>query len=149
DEDAVSAERMLAAFGQPGGFGADSMTFATLDDGSLGRPGLATVYAEFAIDDPAAGVKLAPVDADTLIAATDRVRGALAALDRAAPELAAEIAGLVRQVILVRSAPGSERDFGGASSFHLWGAIFLNADRHVSRVAMAEGLVHEAAHLLL
>jgi HEXXH motif-containing protein len=92
---------------------------------------------------------LAPLSPDALAEAAGRVSAALDLIATADPELAAEIAAIVRQIVLVRAAPGSERDFGGASSFHLWGAVFLNAHRHASRVAMAEGLVHEAAHLLL
>jgi hypothetical protein len=149
DEDAAAAERMLAGFNRPGGFTARGTSFATLDDASLAVPGLAAVYAGLAIDDDTSGVTLAPLADGEMPAAVGRVREALGLLADAAPELAAEIGALVRQVVLVRSAAGSERTFGGASSFHLWGAVFLNADRHQGRVAMAEGLVHEAAHLLL
>lgn len=39
--------------------------------------------------------------------------------------------------------------FGGASSFMLWGAITLNLERHRTPLDILEGLVHEAAHLLL
>ncbi|MCB1502788.1 MAG: hypothetical protein KDK07_23930 [Bauldia sp.] len=149
DEDVAAAERMLAGFARPGGFTARGTSFSTLDDTSLAAPGLATVYARLAIDSDTPGVALAPLGDDEMPAAITRVRDALDLLATAAPELAAEFDALVRQVVLVRSAPESESDFGGASSFHLWGAIFLNADRHQGRVAMAEGLVHEAAHLLL
>ncbi len=150
DEDAAAAGRLLAAFGRPQGFAAASGTdFVTADDAVLGLRGAGRLYAELAIDDAEAGVALAPLSPDELAEAADRVGAALDLIETAAPELAAEIAALVRQIVLVRAAEGSERDFGGASSFHLWGAVFLNAARHRDRVAMAEGLVHEAAHLLL
>ena len=150
DEDAASAERLIAAFGRPQGFAATSGTeFVTTDDAVLGVPGAGRLYAGLAIDDAEAGVALAPLAPAELAEAAGRVRAAIELLEAAAPELAAEIAALVRQIVLVRAAEGSERDFGGASSFHLWGAVFLNADRYRERVAIAEGLVHEAAHLLL
>jgi HEXXH motif-containing protein len=37
----------------------------------------------------------------------------------------------------------------GASSFQLWGALFLKLGRKASRVEIAEALAHEAAHALL
>lgn len=150
EEDAVAAEALLAGFDrQPGFAAANGIDFVTIDDEILGAPGAGRLYAGLAIDDSGAGVALAPLAPDALGEAAGRVRAAVALLDAAAPELAAEIRATVRQVVLVAAAPGSARDFGGASSFHLWGAVFLNAHRHRGRVAMAEGLVHEAAHLLL
>src|SRR6185437_8666871 len=39
--------------------------------------------------------------------------------------------------------------FDGASSFMLWGAIILNADRGDGPIGMAQMLAHESAHNLL
>lgn len=150
DEDSVAAARLLAAFGQRKAFAAGrSVDFVTTDDAVLGLPGAGALYAGLAVDDAEAGVVLASLTPDGLANAAGRVEAALDLLGQAAPELAAETRAIVRQIVLVSAAPESERDFGGASSFHLWGAVFLNAHRHRGRVAMAEGLVHEAAHLLL
>lgn len=149
-EDSALAGRLLAGFNRRGGFAAGhSIEFVTIDDAVLGVPGAGELYARLAIDDAEAGVALAPLAAAELVGAADEVRAAIDLLAAAAPELAAEIAAIVRQVVLVGTTPESERDFGGASSFHLWGAVFLNAHSHRGRIAMAEGLVHEAAHLLL
>jgi HEXXH motif-containing protein len=74
----------------------------------------------------------------------------LSLLDGCAPALAAELRNLVREIVFVRSESGDGRlVFHGASTFYLWGAIFLNAERHSNRVVMAEGLAHESAHSLL
>lgn len=40
-------------------------------------------------------------------------------------------------------------DFGGATSFALWGAMAINADAHASWLHYYQTLVHEAAHGLL
>ena len=147
-EDTASAERLLALFERPPPISA-GLRFVTLDDDLHRMPGLASLYARLAIEDTEAGVTLAPLAPAELDAAGHRAAAALALLSEAAPDLAAELGGLLREVVLVRSGAGSARDFGGASSFHLWGAVILNAERHTGRVAMVEGLVHEAAHLLL
>ena len=73
-------------------------------------------------------------------------RALLAAVD---PSLAAEIDALVLDVIGAVPPPDAAFRFGGASSFMLWGALILNLERHRTLPDTLEGLVHEAAHLLL
>jgi HEXXH motif-containing protein len=71
-------------------------------------------------------------------------------IEQADTGLRAELDGLVCQVIA--AAPLSTpnvRQFGGASSLMLWGAIVINAQSHDNPVKLAEGLVHEATHHLL
>ena len=54
---------------------------------------------------------------------------ALRLLDEGVPELAEEIRGLVREIVLVTDAKSSEtRSFDGASTFYLWGAVLLNVE---------------------
>ncbi len=150
DEDASRAEQLLAGAGRidclANGTGIE---FVTIDDATLGFPGAGELYGEIAIDDPEIGVALAPLHGEELAAAGERARSAFRLLSDAAPSLATELDVLVRQVVLVRTAKDSARDFGGASSFHLWGAVLLNALRYQTPVEIAEGLVHEAAHLVL
>lgn len=74
------------------------------------------------------------------------VRSALDIIERVDGELAKELQGLIVQII---GATSAEAGFGGASSFMLWGAIFLNADKFQNDVDLLGGLVHEAAHQLL
>lgn len=70
-------------------------------------------------------------------------------LSKAAPALAEEIPILVTEVIFAADVTGAGSEFGGATSFQAWGALFLNGVRHTSLVSMVDGLVHEAAHALL
>jgi hypothetical protein len=65
-------------------------------------------------------------------------------LDRVAPEIGAEIRSLVTEIVFASSVP--KLSFGGATSFFCWGALFLNAERHHTLVAMIDGLTHESAH---
>lgn len=73
-------------------------------------------------------------------------RALLAAVD---PPLAAEVDALALDVIGAVPPPDAAFRFGGASSFMLWGALILNLERHRTPLDTLEGLVHEAAHLLL
>jgi HEXXH motif-containing protein len=70
-------------------------------------------------------------------------------LDRAAPEIAAEIRALLTEIVFVSGEPNHSVRFDGATSFFCWGALFLNADTHRGRVKMIEGLSHESAHAYL
>ena len=72
---------------------------------------------------------------------------AIALLDAAAPELAAVgLRTLVHEVVVV----GREGDsYFGASSFQLWGALFVKLTFQASRVEIAQALAHECAHALL
>jgi HEXXH motif-containing protein len=78
-----------------------------------------------------------------------RLAAGLRLLDTALPDLAGEIRGLVRQIVIVGSAPGAGCQIDGGSHYQLWGALFLNADFHPDSVAVAEALAHESAHCLL
>jgi hypothetical protein len=75
---------------------------------------------------------------------------AIALLARAAPELYGEFSGLVCDIILAsgESADGV-MDFAGASSFLLWGALFINPLAGPSPVSIIQTLAHESAHSLL
>jgi HEXXH motif-containing protein len=79
----------------------------------------------------------------------ERLATARAWLAESDPALAAEVEALVLDVIGAVPPPHAEFRFGGASSFMLWGALILNLERHRTPLDTLEGLVHEAAHLLL
>ena len=77
------------------------------------------------------------------------VSSALTLLDEGVPELAKEIRALVREIVLVSDTKTNEpRSFDGASTFYLWGAVFLNVG-DATRLQLAQQIAHEAAHLLL
>lgn len=79
----------------------------------------------------------------------ERYREGVALLQQAAPELAAEVEALVRDVVGVVGGPDDTGEFQGGSHYQLWGALFLNAYLHTTRIAMAEVIAHESAHSLL
>ena len=70
---------------------------------------------------------------------------AFGVLERAAPEIAAEIRALLTEIVFVSSGPKSI-GFGGATSFFCWGALFLGAETHDNLISMIDGLIHESAH---
>jgi HEXXH motif-containing protein len=75
---------------------------------------------------------------------------ALALLDAGYPELADEIRGLLREIVV---AAGPEdplaRTFDGASCYMMWGAILLNARGQANVLDTAQALAHESGHNLL
>ena len=79
----------------------------------------------------------------------ERLSLGLELLDAAAPLVSGEIRAIVSQIVIVRGAPEKEVKLDGGSHYRLWGALFLNADFHPTRLAMAEVLAHEASHSLL
>ena len=99
--------------------------------------------------DAHASVSLHPAPRQEFEAANARLALARAQIKAADPMLAEEISTLIQEVVFARGEVRPGMEFGGATSFFAWGVTFLNARRHGSAVAMAAGLVHEAAHALL
>lgn len=119
----------------------------TLDDWSLGA-GQAARYTRIAFDEPGDEPDYAPFKPADLTALEPRVAAAMALLDDGAPELAAELRALFREVVLVDESgwrPGAQ-GIAGSSSFYLWGAPFINIAAPPDRLALAEAMVHEAGH---
>lgn len=94
-------------------------------------------------------MSLRGLDEASLPAASIEVRRALDALRAADAELADETGQLIRQVVLAQPDGSQLLDFGGASSFALWGAVAINARVHRDWRDYLKTLVHESAHLLL
>ena len=141
-EAALAAAQELCApdFGRVG-----ELRIVTLNDGDLGS-GQAARYRRLVDDDPEIGLDITALPPELFAPAASRVRGALALLDAGAPDIAGELRTLVHEIVLV--GKGSDRYFG-ASSFQLWGALFLKLNAQASRVEIAEQLAHECAHALL
>ncbi len=75
---------------------------------------------------------------------------ALDLIRQADAHLAGELEGLLIHVVGAAPSKGPEaRPFGSASSFMLWGAIFVNLERYPTALDLVYALVHETAHLLL
>ena len=118
-----------------------------LTDEALG-PGQAARYGRLLIDD--VDFTLGPVAVSGREAARARLLGGLALLDAGAPATSAEVRALIREIILVSAASNPTGAlFDGASTFSLWGAVALNADRLGDRLTTAVALAHETAHNLL
>ena len=116
------------------------------DEASLGddRP----LYGDLIDPAPGAAPWLCPPPAPDGF--QQRVHDSLDLIATADPALAAELRGLVVQVVgAVPSDHPEARPFGSASSFMLWGLVIVNMQRYQSAAALVTGLVHEAAHLLL
>ena len=76
------------------------------------------------------------------------VAEAFSLLEETDAALAAEIRGLIVQVI--GSAPCAPAlSFGSVTALPLWGAVTLNLELHRTPLEIASGLVHEGAHTLL
>jgi hypothetical protein len=84
-----------------------------------------------------------------LAAGRREVAAALDLVAEVAPALAAETDALVRQIVLAGDQPGGSNPFFGASTFFLWGGVFLNPSRHEAAVDLADTIVHETGHLKL
>jgi HEXXH motif-containing protein len=97
-------------------------------------------------DDPEVGIELQALTPAVFKSASERVSEAVALLDAGVPDIAGELRTLVHEIIVV-DKPG-DWTFG-ASSFQLWGALFLKLKPRASRVEIAESLAHECAHALL
>ena len=127
----------------------DGTRIVTLTDDDLG-PGQADRYAGLIDDDPTQQIFIQPVAEKA--SAASAVTAALSLIEAGAPDLAEEIEGLTREVVMVEPAKSPETgelaQFDGASTFYLWGAVFANV-KGKSRLDLAQTLAHESGHLLL
>lgn len=91
-----------------------------------------------------------PPDADDWRLFAEDADGALDLLGEVCPAWTQEMQALVSRVVGAgRNGRGPGRGFGGASSFMIWGAVFINVTLHRGRTEILSGLAHEAAHQLL
>ena len=127
----------------------DGTRIVTLTDDDLG-PDQAERYARLIDDDPEQSIFIQPV-ADKASTAS-AVTAALSLIEAGAPDLADEIEGLTREIVMVDPARSPETgelaQFDGASTFYLWGAVFANVEGK-SPIDLAQTLAHESGHLLL
>lgn len=119
---------------------------------ALGEPALAAHterYQRMMESDPTSPFPFLPPPPDTAAAFRARFQRGFALLERAVPELAAEVRAIVSEVILAVGTPMGGYTFDGGSSYQLWGGLFLNAESHETDVAIVELIAHESAHSLL
>jgi hypothetical protein len=116
---------------------------------ALGEPAMAEKearYLRFMNDDTAYHHVFLPPEAEDLAAFKRQFASVMDLLQRAAPELLAELKALISELILVVGPRNATLHFDGGSSYQLWGALFLNAVRHKTRVDVIDSLAHESAH---
>ena len=100
--------------------------------------------------DPDLPLAILPPPPELAAAARSLIEAALALLRSAHPALAAEIAALVREIVLVTGpADPKALRFDGASSFMLWGTMLLNASVLQTKLEMVQRIAHESGHNLL
>ena len=136
----IAQELCLPAFGQ-----SDGLRILTLNDRYLGKDQTAR-YRRLVDEDQEVGLALRPLAEGEFAVACGRIKAAVNLLESAAPEVAGELHALVREIVVVDKA--GNWPFG-ASSFQLWGALFIKLRPWASRVEIAESLAHECAHALL
>jgi HEXXH motif-containing protein len=107
-------------------------------------------YARLVDAQTEAPALLAAPDPHQWLGFEEKVAAALRLIEEADADLATELRALVIEI--VGAVPATHKDargFGGASSFMLWGAVFLNVTQYRTPLDLFEGLVHEAAHHVL
>lgn len=116
---------------------------------ALGEPALANReerYLRFMNDDTAHRYVFLPPTAEDLTAFKRQFASVMDLLQQAAPEFVAELTALISELILVVGPKDARVHFDGGSSYQLWGALFLNAVRHKTRIDVIDSLAHESAH---
>ena len=116
---------------------------------ALGEPALADReqrYLRFMNDDTDYEFSFLPPSAEDMAALKRQFASVMELLQQAAPELIAELQSLISELVLVVGPKDAKVHFDGGSSYQLWGALFLNAVRHKTRVDVIDSLAHESAH---
>jgi HEXXH motif-containing protein len=107
-------------------------------------------YRRLVDTDPELSFEMRPPPRERSDECRRHLAAALVLMQEGAPDLAAEIEALLREVVL---AVGPETPdavvFDGASSFMLWGAVVLNATNPRNRLDAVQALAHETGHNLL
>jgi len=131
------------------------------DTTAIARPAVTTLSSQFHSPadllrfgrwwdiEPDNRMALGAVSDAELSSAQALIDQALSYLQAADPALYAELCTVVQEVVVTRPDGSQRMDFGGVSSFTLWGAISLNFDAHDGWPRYYQSLVHEAAHTLL
>jgi hypothetical protein len=149
DEEPTRAEYLLSELLHSGHTTGPDLRVVTLDDAELGE-GHSERYKRMVNDAADLTFAIAPVSADERFRFEALLEATLSLLEHAAPEFCGELRELVRELVLIDSraekGDASALVFDGASTFYLWGALFLNSARQTDRVTLAAALTHESAH---
>jgi len=121
-------------------------SFQTLALGEAALADRAGRYLRFMNGDLTYKYVFLPPSAEDVAAFNRHFASVMDLLQRAAPELVAELKVLIAELILVVGPKDARVHFDGGSSYQLWGALFLNAVRHTTRIDVIDALAHESAH---
>jgi HEXXH motif-containing protein len=99
--------------------------------------------------EPANRIALTGVSEDEFARSCQAIEAAMGHLREAAPELHAEVELIVRDIVLAKPDGSQRIEYGGASSFGLWGALTVNAETHREWPQFYRQIVHETGHNLL
>lgn len=116
---------------------------------ALGEPAMADRerrYLRLMNDDMAHTYEFLPPSAEDLAAFRRQFASVMDLLQQTVPEFVAELKALISELILVVGPKRAKVHFDGGSSYQLWGALFLNAVRHTTRIDVIDSLAHESAH---
>jgi HEXXH motif-containing protein len=119
---------------------------------NLGDPSsqaMAARYLRLINTDPSMQLALRSPPPELEAAARARLQAAFLLLEQGFPVLAEELSALIREIVLAVNTESTGPQFDGASSFMLWGAIILNAEKGDLPIALVEALAHESGHNLL
>jgi HEXXH motif-containing protein len=147
DDDVAKASRLLGELIQlpphPGGPAVTSLA-------DPGQDAAARRIVRFIDTDPTIKFEVFAPSREAVERTHAAIDAAFALMDAGDPAQAAEIRALLREIVM---AAGTEDPkaltFDGASSFMLWGAIIINANRRGDELEMAQKLTHESSHNLL
>ncbi|GAB5457839.1 MAG: hypothetical protein Hens3KO_08690 [Henriciella sp.] len=92
---------------------------------------------------------IAPVSQAVAAPYEETLRAALDWIAASDPDFSAEFKELISEIILVAPDGTSQNEFEGGSSFRLWGALFLNAEREFTTTELVTSLAHEQGHTVL
>lgn len=107
-------------------------------------------YRTFMSFDEEGQYHVIPPDPQRVAAFIQHLEKVLHLIDRITPELVGEFYAVVSQLVMVSGSSARRGfQFGGGSSYMLWGALFVNVDHARSDLEMVDLIAHETAHLLL
>jgi hypothetical protein len=115
----------------------------------LGEPAMAEKearYMRFMAEDFPYRHTFLPPAAEELAAFQRQFASVLELMRQATPELVAELQAMISELILVAGPKDAKLHFDGGSSYQLWGALFINAVRHKTRIDVIDSIAHESAH---
>lgn len=146
DDDLEEAERiwrlLIECPAQPSG-----LTVLELGDPQVDES--AERYIRYVDTDPAMPLALRSPQPAAVQHSRAQIEAARALIAKGDPDLFGELQEILREIVLCSGSPQAEYSFDGASSFLLWGAILINADRKGDELSMVQMLAHESAHNLL